>query len=443
MTSSEPHSPARERRILAFLMLDGAEAMTLCAERGLAAEHFYGAPERTIFEECCQLHQSGQLFAEAIIESICVKKELMPVYEFAEVTKQIPPYGMACMEIPKLVAEMKRLYSSRCILKASSEIPLAVKDGDPVALQKAIAAITEAPTSVLPRATWKQTGAVEIARYQDIAAGKLDPDVRSINWPWRPWDIDLKPMRRSELVVIAGYTSLGKSSLMRQVCLGVAKAGMNTALASIEMPAGDIFGLMAGTIARVPCGTFKRAHKQDQDELLTAMKIAQKLEIDVLDNESSLAGIVAWARARHQRKFLDILVIDYLGIIADCQGSRYETKAAAVGKVAGVFKRLAGELGCVVVLGVQINRAADASDNRMPRLSDLKDSGDIEAHADRVILLHRPANDPSGGEQSLHDSVQERPRFFMQIFQEKGRNVGTASTAMWFRRELASFELSI
>lgn len=80
--------------------------------------------------------------------------------------------------------------------------------------------------------------------------------------------------------------------------------------------------------------------------------------------------------------------------------------------------------------------------NREPRLSDLKDSGDIEAHADRVLLLFRPDMDKANKcEQSTHESLSERPRYFMELFQEKGRNVGTGSTRLWLRRELAKFEL--
>lgn len=442
MTSPDhiTHSPARERRILSFLNLDGAQAAILCAERGLTAEHFRGDKEAELYALAMEIHGTGVLCADIFQEEAILKRQIVTAAEFADCTTQNPAEGMASMEIPRLAGELKRLHAEFCILKGAAQIPLAMKDGDKEALQKAISAISEAPGAVLPRATWQQTGLVEMARYRAIAAGKEDPDIRSLHWPWRTWDIDFKPMRRGELVIVAGYTSLGKSSLMRQVCLGVAKAGGNTALASLEMPAGDIFGLMAGSFCRQACGKFKTAHAQDQSDLLVAMETVRNLQLDVMDNDPTLAGLTGWAKARHNRNFLDLLVIDYLGIISDCQESRFKTKASAVGQVAGAFKRLATELGCVVILGVQINRNSQTESNRMPRLSDLKDSGDIEAHADRVILLHRPDEDASGAPQSIHDSVMERPRYFMQLFQEKGRNVGTGSTAMWFNRELANFE---
>ena len=97
-----------------------------------------------------------------------------------------------------------------------------------------------------------------------------------------------------------------------------------------------------------------------------------------------------------------------------------------------------------MLLLVQLNRNV-VSERREPGLADLRDSGEIEAHADRVILLHQPETFSLGNgpaeKQTAHDPIADRPRWFTHIFQEKGRTVGTAAGALWFNRSLARFEL--
>ena len=130
-----------------------------------------------------------------------------------------------------------------------------------------------------------------------------------------------------------------------------------------------------------------------------------------------------------------------MGLIADCEGSRYETKAAAIGRVTKALKRLAGELDCVIFLLCQLNRLSAQESNREPRLTDLRDSGDIEQDADRVLFLHRPDEDPlTGTNQAKSEDAEDRPRDFVNIVQGKGRNVGQGQImSFYFNRATATF----
>jgi replicative DNA helicase len=230
--------------------------------------------------------------------------------------------------------------------------------------------------------------------------------------------------------------------MLRQLLLSAAYRGFNAAMVSMEVPAADVFNQMASAVSGQPWANLKTLHPKDQAEFLKGAQQVRGMNIDVLDDTATLPEILAWLRNLHARRFLDVIAIDYLGIVNECSPQKGQTKAAAVGEVACAFKRLASELQCVLYLAVQINRGPTGDGNREPRLSDLKDSGDIEAHADRVLLLYRPDTDKTTGQtQEVHEPLSQRQRFYMQLFQEKGRNVGTGSAELWLRRELAKFEL--
>jgi replicative DNA helicase len=112
-----------------------------------------------------------------------------------------------------------------------------------------------------------------------------------------------------------------------------------------------------------------------------------------------------------------------------------------VGAVTKALNRIAMENGVVVVCLAQLNRQSVVEGNREPRLSDLRDSGDIEQDADRVVFIHRPDECPiTKRRQDTLDTLSDLPRYGCALVQAKGRNVGTAYGAALFSRKLARFE---
>jgi replicative DNA helicase len=440
--SDRLESYARESRLISFVYLEGAEAMHRVSEFGVTTETFADLGARAVFEVAIDLHTKGQLCdGGMVLFEECLKRQVINVPTLTELTQQNPPEGVMGIQLPALCRELRRMQKQRELRAANERLSQAIKDGDQEAIAKTMAGLQSTETSLKPRATWHQVGGVEIDRARAVIAGEEDPDVRTIPWPWKSLNVDLKPFRRGEQVVVAGYTSNGKSSLLRQLLVSSAHRGFNAAMVSLEVPAADIFNMMATAVSGRPWSRLKTLHPKEQEEFVKGAQQVRGMNIETFE-ENGLGEILAWVRNQHARRFLDVIAIDYLGLVAECSPHKGQTTAAAVGEVACAFKRLASELQCVLFLAVQINRGPTGDGNREPRLSDLKDSGDIEAHADRVLLLYRPDQDKTTGrDQATHEPVSDRPRFFMQLFQEKGRNVGTGSSELWLNRELAKFEL--
>lgn len=153
--------------------------------------------------------------------------------------------------------------------------------------------------------------------------------------------------------------------------------------------------------------------------------------------------MLARAMAFKNRHGLRLWVIDYLGLIGDCQNTRPgENTAAAIGRVTRALKRFATSQNVPVVLLCQLNRGAEAAEGE-PKLSNLRDSGRIEEDANRVILLHRPTTYTVGTNSYTQDptsSPKDEPTHYIEVIQAKGRNTGTARVSLSFHRPTATFK---
>jgi replicative DNA helicase len=130
------------------------------------------------------------------------------------------------------------------------------------------------------------------------------------------------------------------------------------------------------------------------------------------------------------------VVIDYLQLYVPPHG-KGETRDIAIGQTTLAFKDLAVSMGIPVILLAQVSREVER-ENRVPRLSDLRESGNIEQDADRVIFIHLPSENSEGGTQTLNDQTVQNLE--VEIVQAKGRDNGCASIRMVFNRPTTKFQ---
>lgn len=196
------------------------------------------------------------------------------------------------------------------------------------------------------------------------------------------WTRGLKPQN---LIVIAARPAVGKSALGMQIAARVAlEEKLPVAVFSLEMSGEEITERAIKQRARVT-----RRHALQDGEVRSIVAAGAELArapLFILDEGGiSIGQIQARARRLHQRHHLALIVVDYLQLV---RGSgRKENRAVEVGEVSMGLKALAKELNVPVVVLAQLNRDCER-DGRPPRMSDLRESGSIEADADIVILLH-------------------------------------------------------
>ncbi len=196
---------------------------------------------------------------------------------------------------------------------------------------------------------------------------------------------------RGELVVLGARPGMGKSALMFQIASHVAKT-RNALVFSMEMEEEDVLDRIFSNINQIQPHKAKVRGQNFFDKAKGALN-ELKLKI-VSESKLDTTMISNIAESAHKEDPLSLVVVDYLGLIRlPGVAARHEE----LGNVTKELVRLAKKLKCPVLVASQLNRQVDTrgksknpnDSNYKPVMSDLKDSGDVEADASVVMFLSR------------------------------------------------------
>lgn len=196
-------------------------------------------------------------------------------------------------------------------------------------------------------------------------------------------------MQRGNLVVIGARPAMGKTALAMTLSLQVAR-DHDVGFLSMEMPHADVRDRQIAILARVPMAHIKRPKKGlEYDKVVDAVERSKLLKFRVSDKSGlNIIQVRSKARALKRRKGLDVLVVDYIGLMNGLDSK--QSRAYQIEEISRGLKSLAKELDIVVVCLAQVNRGVTERANAVPGLQDLRDSGAIEQDADVVAFIHRP-----------------------------------------------------
>lgn len=199
-------------------------------------------------------------------------------------------------------------------------------------------------------------------------------------------DIDeLVQIKPGELIIVAGRTSMGKTTFALDVARQVAAQGVPVQIFSLEMTAERI-------AARLICaqgyimGQMYRHGKADIAKVKKAAGEIYEMPIYVYDKRVTTAEI----KAKCMRvQGLGLAIVDFITLIKDKRTNNVST-ADHVGEIAKRLQEIAKDLRVPFIVLSQMNRNVEAREDKTPRLSDLRESGNIEEAADTILFLHRP-----------------------------------------------------
>ena len=248
-------------------------------------------------------------------------------------------------------------------------------------------------------------------------------------------DLDdiLGGMRPGQLVVVGARPGGGKTALGLNVAVNAATAGEPVVFFSMEMPESEIAGRLLAMGSGVSMHSVTRGARLTADEVRRIAEAAGRggfggcdFYLDATPDQP--AGRLAAVCRRAVRRFgAKLAVVDYLQLMRP-ENPR-ENRVQQVGMAARRVKQVARECGIPVVLLCQLNRQVEGRPDGKPRLSDLRESGEIEQHADAVILLSSRADQPA------HQPVWET-----DVIVAKNRNGPVAETSLAYRRAVMRFE---
>jgi replicative DNA helicase len=232
-------------------------------------------------------------------------------------------------------------------------------------------------------------------------------------------------LRKSELIVPASRPSVGKTAFGLAVAAHAIENGVPVFMASLEQSHLELTERMLSARARVDghkmrLGTINAEEQERLDRAGRALCQAAKLIIDDTPSQSMLR-IAANARRLKLREKIGLVIVDYLQLTEP--ENRRDPRHEQVAQTSRRLKALARELAVPVIALAQLNRSVEERQGR-PRLSDLRESGSIEADADLVLLLHRPADN----------------QHVVEVIIAKHRNGPVGEVTLAFNRSCTCFE---
>lgn len=219
-------------------------------------------------------------------------------------------------------------------------------------------------------------------------------------------DLDRKlgGLHPSDLIILAGRPSMGKTSLATNIAFNIAKAykrgvkpggatgtveGGVVGFFSLEMSSEQLAARILSEASEVPSEKIRRGDMEPH-EMQRFVEAAKSLETCPLfiDDTPALpiAQVAARARRLKRTEGLDVLMIDYLQLL---RGTSKENRVQEVSEITQGLKAIAKELHIPVIALSQLSRQVENREDKRPQLSDLRESGSIEQDADVVLFVFR------------------------------------------------------
>ena len=387
-----PYSSQAEQAVIGSMLIDPRCIAEIVKK--LRADEFYVRANRDVYETILAMFSYGQTVDPVtVIDQMKVRgvyDENVPAY-LAEIMR-VTPTSANAMEYAAIIKDRALL---RSISTVADEINAMVYEGSGAAEDVLEAA--EAKLHAV-RENRGSGGLKEIrhvmqnvfdAMSEAAASGSRIPGL-STGLP----DLDdlILGLNKSELVIIAARPGMGKTSIALNIALSVAmQQHKKVAIFSLEMSREQLVTRLLSRAALVPSQNLFTGRLTDQQwrDVAAAANTLSACDI-LIDDNSTLTVADMNAQCRTIRG-LDLVVIDYLQLMSSAGGRGFsnESRTQAVSDISRMMKVMAKQLGVPVICLSQLNRAAEARQDKRPLLSDLRESGSIEQDADVVIGLYR------------------------------------------------------
>ena len=222
-------------------------------------------------------------------------------------------------------------------------------------------------------------------------------------------DLDKKlgGLHESDLLILAGRPSMGKTSLATNIAFNVAKAyrrgrkpdgsegaveGGAVGFFSLEMSAEQLAARILSEASEVPSEQIRRGDMTEGEfrRFVEAAKSLENCPLYIDDTPAlPISQVAARARRLKRTQGLDLLVIDYLQLLKGSSKGSEQNRVQEVSEITQGLKAIAKELNIPVIALSQLSRQVESREDKRPQLSDLRESGSIEQDADVVMFVYR------------------------------------------------------
>ncbi|WP_440922529.1 replicative DNA helicase [Candidatus Pelagibacter sp.] len=363
--------------------------------------NFYDPMHQKIFNAIESMIYKGLLANPITLKNYFEKeKDEIDVPEYLVKITKFSTSARQAIEYSKIIYDM---FVRRELIKISDQIIDDAKEND---LNVSGQNIIENSEKLLYDLAEKGTFNSSLIKFDDAmkqtiemasAAYKNEGGIVGVPTGLRDLDDKLGGLHQSDLIIIAGRPSMGKTSLATNIAFNAAQniqeSGKKSSVAffSLEMSSEQLSTRIISEQARIGSNDIRRGRISDEqfDQFLETSKNISELPLFI--DETPAISIAAMSnRARRIKRLhgLDLIVVDYIQLMKGSLNNK-DGRVQEISQITQGLKAIAKELGVPVLALSQLSRQVEQRDDHKPQLSDLRESGSIEQDADVVMFVYR------------------------------------------------------
>ncbi|MFH1162029.1 MAG: replicative DNA helicase [Candidatus Jorgensenbacteria bacterium] len=429
-----PQDLDAERSVLGALMLDRTAIIKVADT--LTASDFYHPGHQQIYESIVELFERGEpidlLTVSTNLKGRKLVNEVGGMDYLSELVSNVPTSA----HVEHYAQLVKETRVRRDLIEASSDInEQALDERDFETLldrtEQRIFNISQRsrPQRFIPVQSELPAAYERLEKLHRGEKGAL----RGLSTHFTQLDYILSGLQASDLIIVGARPSYGKTTLVLDIARQAALAGKSVGVFSLEMSKDQVIDRLIASQAQVPLWRLRTGRLSDELEFALIQQALDELSKAPLYIDDSPSPTTLQMRSMARRlqieQGLDLLVVDYLQLIQPRTGS--DSMVQQVTEISRHLKALARELKVPVIAVSQLSREVEKRETKIPRLSDLRESGSLEQDADVVLFIYRKDRDRT--------DLPEEEQNLAEIIIAKHRNGPLGSVQLRFDPERVSF----
>jgi len=443
MEKLPPHDIDAEEAVIGSLLIDGA-AIYQVASLLPESDYFYSERNGLLYRGCLSLYQRDEAINQITLAQEMDRQGKLEECGGAAYLSHLVSIVPTSLDIEHYAQIVHRLAVSRRLIEAARQIGNIGYEADPDvdnSLNKA--------ESVLFGLRYGQTQGnflhirQVLDKYFEVPPPSEEGGPEAIAHVLSRFaglDEFLGGFQRSDLVVVAGRPSMGKTSLVLNIARNAAvEQGACIAMFSLEMAREPLVLRLLASEASVNLSHVRLGLHTESEEkrIMDATGILSEAPIYIDDSPRlRVAEMRSKARRLYYEHNVNMIIVDHLGLM----DGQTKDRVQEISFISRSLKALARELNIPVVAISQLSRAAEWRASHRPQLSDLRDSGSIEQDADVVVFIYRDEYYYNRDEWETQYPDREYPEGIADIIVAKHRNGPTGQVNLRFVPRLARFE---
>ena len=460
-----PHNIEAEQALLGAILLNN-DALDRVTDF-LDARHFYEPLHGRIYDAMRNLIESGKLASPVILRSFFSDEPIMKDIGGLDYLSHLTTAATTIINAGQYGRVIYELALRRMLIEASENIrsraqdaPVDITPMEQVELAEAeLYAITERERYAQGFQGFDtvRADAIEMARN----ARSRDSRLSGLPTGIRDLDQKLGGLQKSDLIVLAGRPSMGKSAMAANIAFHVAnsvlrskgqeaRSGGAVGFFSLEMSAEQVATRILSERAGIPSDAIRRGRTSDEEfnRLAHASQELQSLPL-YIDHTGAIPVATLAARARRLKREcpdLALIVVDYLQLATAPTRRSNDGRVQEIAEITQGLKALAKQLDIPVLALSQLSRQVESREDKRPQLSDLRESGSIEQDADVVMFIYREEYyleqaQPSEGtpQHAKWRENMERAHGLAELIISKQRHGSTGVVRLQFQADVTRF----